>query len=144
VRELAELDLADELRLDPLHVALPDLGQPGNDSERRRVTLERSQLLQEALDLVTAEAGADVADVLELAAFVHREHERAERARAPALPLRVAGDDELLPAVRLDLQPVARAAADGVAGVGPLRHDPFEPLLLRGGEQRVAVVERLR
>ena len=62
--------------------------------------------------------GPDVARVHEVAASWTREHERAEAARAPALPLRVAGDQELLPVVRLDLQPVARAAAREVAGVG--------------------------
>ena len=66
-----------------------------------------------------------------------------KRARAAALPLRVPGDDELLPALRLDLQPVARCACPAVARVGALGHDPLEPLLLRGLVERLAVVERL-
>ncbi len=96
VRPLGELDLGDELRLDPDDVALADARHLRNLLERRRVPLERLQLRQEPVDLAVAEPGADVPDVDEVAALVGREHERAERARAPALPARVAGDHELL------------------------------------------------
>ena len=72
---------------------------------------------------------------------VDAEDERAEAGRAPALALRVAADDELLPAVRLDLQPVAAALALLVARRRLLGHDALEPLLLRRLEQRLAVVE---
>ena len=71
------------------------------------------------------------------------EHERAEGARAPALPLRVADDDELLPALRLHLEPVAAAPSRLVAGVRALADDALEPLRRRRLEERVAVVERL-
>src|SRR5262249_42949590 len=95
-------------------------------------------------DRLLVEAGADVAGVLEPAAATHREHERAERRRAATLPLRVAGDQELLAAGGLDLEPFARPAADGVRRVGPLGDDPLEPLLLGRLEERVAVVEQRR
>ena len=72
--------------------------------------LERPQQPEQPLDLVVVEAGADVADLAQLAALVDAEHERAEAAGAAALPLRVAGDHELLAAVRLDLEPVAACA----------------------------------
>src|SRR5207248_3417891 len=137
------LDLADELRLHPHDVALAHLRHLRHGLERRRLALERAQLLQQLLDLLAGEAGADVADVVELLPATDRQDERAKRAGSPALPLRVAGDDELLAAVRLDLQPVARTAADRVPRVGALGHDPFEPLLLRRLEQRLAVVEHL-
>src|SRR5206468_10473722 len=94
-------------------------------------------------DLRVVETGADVADPSQLVAVVDREHERAERADAPTGAGRVADDDELLAAVRLDLQPLARAPALQVPRVEPLGHDPFEPLLLRGLEERLAVVELL-
>src|SRR5207244_13534529 len=124
------LGLAGELGLGPHDVSLANLRQLRNLFERRRLALERAELGEQLLDLLVREAGADVADVLEIGPTADREDERTERARAPALALRVAGDDELLAAVGLDLQPVAGAAGDGVAGVGPLGDDPFEVLLL--------------
>ncbi len=90
---------------------------------------ERLQLLEQPADLGVVEAGADVPDVRQLAALVHREDQRAERRRATAAALRVAGDEELLAPVRLDLQPVARAPALEVPRVGALGHDPLELLL---------------
>ena len=72
------------------------------------------------------------------------EDERAERARAAALAPRVAGDHELLPAVRLDLQPVARAAALAVAASRPAwRRSPRSPAPARPRAERLAVLERL-
>ena len=107
VRPFGELDLGDELRLDPDDIALSDAGHLRNLLERRRLPLERLQLAEEPIDLAVAEPGADIPGIDEVAALVGREHERAERALAPALPARVAGDHELLLAVALDLQPIA-------------------------------------
>jgi hypothetical protein len=107
VRPLDELDLADELRLEPDDVALAHLRHLRNDLERRLLALERPQLGEQPVDLVVGEPGPAVAHVGELAPTADGEHERAEPARAAALALRVAGDDELLLAVSLDLQPVA-------------------------------------
>src|SRR5207237_9464284 len=96
------------------------------------------------VDVGLLEARAAVADVHELAALPHAEHERAEAAGPASLPLRVAADDELLPAVGLDLQPVTRALALQIARAGLLAHAPLELLRARRLEQRPAVVERLR
>ncbi len=97
----------------------------------------------EPLDLVLVEAGAHVTGVGELAAAHDGEDERAERAGPAALPPRVAGDDELLLVVGLDLQPVARAPARLVAGRGFLGDDPLELLRLGCLVERLAVVEGL-
>ncbi len=112
--------------------------------ERRRVSMQRLEQLQEAADLAVVEACPDVADVAKLVSFVHREHERAEGVRASSFAARVAGDDELVVVLRLHLQPVARAAAGLVRAVDALRHQSLEPALLRHLEQRIAVVEALR
>src|SRR6267142_1379943 len=135
VRPLAEPDLRDEPWLDPLHVALPHAGHLRGNAERRRVAVQRLQQLQQLPDLCVVEARADVADVTELVPLVHREDERAERAGAAPGAARIAGDDELLAVLRLDLQPVARALAFLVRAVDALGDDPLEPPLLSGREQ---------
>ena len=78
----------------------------------------------------------------QLAAPRHAEHERAEAALAPPLPLRPAADHELLAAVRLHLQPVARRACPRGSGE-PARFaiTPSSPCSSRRLEQRLAVVE---
>ena len=144
MRPLDELHLGHELRLHPDDVALPHAWHLRNLPERRRVAPERLQLLQEPVDLAVVEPGADVAGVDEISTLVGREHERAERSLTTALAARVAGDHELLPAVALDLQPLARPPAGQVAGAEPLGHDPFEALLLRGCQERLSVLEGLR
>src|SRR5207248_8540185 len=143
VRPLGELDLADELRLDPHDVALPDLGHLGHLAEGRVPSLERPQLREQPVDLLLGEAGAAVADPHELVAAAHREHERAEASCPPALALRVAGDDELLPAVRLDLEPLASPLTRLVERVGALGDHALEALLARRREERLPVVEAL-
>src|SRR5437763_3195492 len=69
------------------------------------------------------------------------EHERAEASAPAPLTLGVAADHELLPAVCLDLQPVAAAAPRLVARDGALRHHALEPLLPRRLEQGFPVLE---
>ena len=132
MRPLGELDLANELRLDPDDVASADLGHLRHFAERRRSALQRTELVEKLVDLPAVEAGADVAGIHELAALVVAEHEGAEARRTPSRAFREAGDDELLLAVCLDLQPVAGAPALRVLGVEPFGHDPFEPLFLCG------------
>ena len=144
VRPLAEAHLHDEPRLDPLHVSLAHARQLRLDRERRRVAPERLEQLQQLPDLGVVEPGADVADVAQLAALVDGEHERAERAGAPPAAAGVAGDDELVVVLRLDLQPVAGAPAFLVDAVDSLRDHAFEPPLAGDLEERVAVVEALR
>src|ERR1700693_4255077 len=109
VRPLAELDLGDEARLDPDHVALAHTGQGRPYGKRTRGSSEWGHHLQQPVDLLGVETGADIANVAQPGAFVDSEHERSEGVGAAALTPRVAGNNELLPAVRLDLQPVARA-----------------------------------
>src|SRR5206468_6404125 len=106
VRPFGELHLADELRLDPHDVALAHLGHLRDLFERRTRSLQRPELVEQLLDLLAVEAGADVARVDELAAAVIAEDEGAEARRAPSRSLREATDHELLLAVGLDLQPV--------------------------------------
>ena len=144
VRPLRELDLADELRLDPHDVARPHLRHLGDDGERRRLAAQRLEQLQQRVDVPVGEAGAAVADPVQLAAAVRAEHERAEPAGAAALSGRPAADDELLLLVRLDLQPVPVAPSLGVPRAGALGHHALEALLLGGGLQRLAVVEHRR
>ena len=79
------------------------------------VAVERLQQREQPADLGVVEPGADVPDVAQLVALVHSEHERTERAGAAARAAGVAGDDELVGVLRLQLQPVARAAA-GLVG----------------------------
>src|SRR4051794_23214615 len=142
VRPLRELDLGHELRLDPDDVALLHLRHLRDDREGRLVPPERLELLEQLADRALVEAGADVSDPLPLLAAMDAEHERTEAAAAPALALRVAADHELLPPVRLDLQPVATAAAFGVARRRALRHHALQTLFGRRLEQRLAVFER--
>ena len=143
MRPFHELDLRDELRLDPDHVALSNLRHLRHLAERRLVAPQGTQQVEQLLDLLAAEAGADVARVDELAARVVAEHERPEARCAPARALRVAGHDEFLLGMCLDLEPVTRPLARQVTGIEPLGDDPLEVLLLCSLEQRLAVVERL-
>src|SRR6478752_1103640 len=89
--------------------------------------MQRPQELQQLVDLGVVEARADVADVAQLVALVDGEHERAERVGAAAAPARVAGDDELLVVLGLDLQPLPSALALLVRAVGPLGDQALSP-----------------
>src|SRR5580704_5386214 len=105
---LGEPDLGHELRLDPGHVPLFDRRWFG---ERRVGAPERPELGAEVVQRLGVEPGPDLARVLELFVPVVAEQERAELdARAPRLG--EAADDELLPVLALELQPVARASRD--------------------------------
>ena len=84
VRPLAVAHLRDELRLDPLHVALADARHLRRLGERRRVAMQRLQEREQPADLGVVEPGADIPDVAQRAALVHGEHERAEGAGAAA------------------------------------------------------------
>ena len=144
MRPLRELDLGDELRLDPDDVALLHLRHLRDDRERRRVLPQRLELFEQLGDGALAEAGADVSDPLPLLAATHAEDEGAEAAAATALTLRVAADHELLPPVGLDLEPVAAAPSLRVARRRALRHHAFEALLLGRFEQCLSVLKRAR
>src|SRR5581483_4856231 len=132
---LGELELRHEAGLDEDDVLLVD-----GALERARVAPQRVELLSQARKLRVREARADAARVEEalrraaLARFVlrHVEHaheERADAALPDAAPLRVAADDELLPALQLDLAPRAAPRARLVRAAEALRHDAFEARL---------------
>src|SRR5581483_7501835 len=114
-----------------------------DDRERQLPLLERTQPREQVVDVLVGEAGADVADVRQLVAAPDAEYERAEPPRPPSLPLRVARDHELLAAVRLDLQPLARALALPVRALEPLGDDSLELLLPGRLVQRLPVLELL-
>ena len=142
MRPLRELDLDDELRFDPSHIALPHARHLRHLHERRVGSLERLHAGEQLVDRVLRETRADVAGPAQAAPLLHGNHERAH-ALPPPLSLRVARDHELLPRAHLHLQPVTRASLL-VEGLLSLGHDPLEALLGRRVEQRVSVVERVR
>ena len=81
---------------------------------------ERPQLVEQPVDLASSKPVPTLPAQRSPPAVVDAEHERAEAVRAAPLALRVAGDDELLPALRLDLQPVAAAPARAGSASRPL------------------------
>src|SRR4029450_1397236 len=123
-RPLREGRLRDELRLHPDHVVLADARHLWRSRERRGVALERPQLLEQSVDLGVVEPGADVAGPAEPVRAVRPEDERAERPLAPALAARVSRDDELLLAVRLELEPVTRAPPRQGGRGDEVSHEP--------------------
>ena len=145
MRALDELDLRDQLGLDPADVAFAHARRLRDGSKDGvLVSSGRSRRRRRSISF-SREPGADAADVPELPLLVVlAEQERAERARTPALALRVPADDELVVPVRLDLDPVVGASPRLVRRTGSLREDPLEALFLGGAEQSLAVVEQLR
>ena len=89
-----------------------------NGVERRLALLELAHRAPSARSVCLVEARADLAGVAQLAVLVVADEQRAELA-ARALRRREAADHQLLLGVALELQPVARAAAD-VGAVGAL------------------------
>lgn len=96
-------DLCDQLRLDPV--------RPANGGarrlDRRRLAFERRHDLHQALDLVAAEAGADLAGITQLAMLVHSQQQRAESALLARWG--PADDHELLSPNTLGLHPAPAA-----------------------------------
>ena len=138
MRPLGELDLGDELRLDPDDVGLraPSASSAprGTASRGARAgaassSSRRSRRRSKPVPTLPAQRSSP--------AVVDGRGRARRSARAPALPLRVAGDHELLAAVRLDLQPVARAPCPAGSGESArLPTIPSSPCSLRGLEQR--------
>ena len=144
VRPFRELDLRDEAWLEPHDVGAADARHPRRLGKRRVLLHERLEDPQQSGDLVVGEAGADVPGPTEPTRLVHGDDERAEPGRAATLALRVADDDHLLPFPHLQLAPVGASPSGLVPGVDALRDDALEPLLPRGGDERVAVLELRR
>ena len=128
-RPLDELDLGHERRLDPDDVAAADAGHLRHLRERRVLALERAHELQQAVDLLVREAGADVPRPAEPARLVNADDQRAEAVAPPPLPAGVAGDDDLLASAHLDLPPLGPAPPGEVPRVLALRDHALEPLL---------------
>src|SRR5882672_11670808 len=100
-RPLREAHLGDERGLDPVMAAA---GRRALIERRRRARQRLQQIADRAQGLVV-EAGADLAGVHEPFCLVHAQVESAE-GPARALGIGPAADDELLPQVALDLEPV--------------------------------------
>src|SRR2546426_7017485 len=98
-RPLAEADLRDEPRLDPMD-ALPRKAELPRD--RRRGALQRPELGHQHVEIALLVAGADLAGVAELPAFVVGHEQRTESCPAPAR-IGPADDHHLLVAHALEL-----------------------------------------
>ena len=90
---------------------------------------ERAQPRFQTGQLVVREPGTDPAGVAQSAhVVVVAEQQRAEVAGAPALTWHPPGDDELLAAPVLDLEPRPRPLARFIGAVNLLRDEPFQAL----------------
>ena len=144
MRPLDELDLRDELGLDPVTSELRTRGIFGISANGESARSSGAQQREQPLDLGVGEARADVARPAQHTRVVYPGDERAEPAGAATLPARVPGDHDLLGLAELHLPPVGRPAAGPVRRVHLLGDDALELLLARGREQRLAVVELRR
>src|SRR5918998_6527744 len=133
-RPLAELHARHQARLD-------EDGPLGRlaAAEGRVRTAERLELALHLGERRFREARAHLAGVEQLAVLVDARHDRSERLGPAALAWRPAADHHVLLADVLHLHPAGRAAAGLVGGVEPLRDDPLDPQVPRGGEQGAAV-----
>ena len=110
-------------------------GRCANGDVGRRERVETAAQVRRS---PAGEAGADLADVDQLAVgIVHAEEQRADAA-APALRVGEAADDELLLLDALGLLPAAPATGH-VGRVAPLRDDALERHAARVTEERLAV-----
>src|SRR5207247_9581616 len=105
-RPLREPDLRHQPRLDP--GGIPRRGLFG---ERRALPSQRREPLRQVVQRRPIEAGADLARVLQPAALVVAQQQRAELLARPARG-GVAADHELLLVAALELAPVPRPGAD--------------------------------
>ena len=153
VGPLAEADLGDELRPDPVHTPLPHRRAL---LERRAVLLQRAQPVPQAAQGLGIEPRADLPGVDQLAVrVVVAEQQRAE-SDPGTLRVGEAADHEFLAAFALELQPVLVAPAH-VRRAGQLGDQPFPAVVaglrveglavayaVLGVPQRVTVADRAR
>ena len=144
MRPLEVGHLAVQLRLHPGQVAAAHARHLRDDRERAVRSLERTQQPHEAIDLGVGQPGAHVARPDEPVGALLAQHERADRALAPALPVGEAHDRERLLLRDLDLHPGARPPIGLVAALPPLRDDALDVASAHELEQPRAVVERAR
>jgi hypothetical protein len=123
-RQLGELDLREQQRLDPLRPARPVARR-----QRRAVGPQGPEPARQVVERLLGEPRADLAGVAQLAALgiVAADEQRADPVLAPALAGLPADDDELVAAQVLDLDPGAGAAAGLVTGVHALGDQSLEP-----------------
>jgi hypothetical protein len=140
VGPLGKADLADEPRLDPVH---PPGRRQAAPAERRIGPFQAREPVVQAQQGLAAEPGADLARVDQFAVTVVVTEEQRAESDPGALRVGVAADDELLPVLALELQPVPVASAL-VGGIGPLGDQalPAVPAGLREVLLAVAVAVR--
>ncbi len=134
-RPLREAHLAHETRLDPVMAAAGRRADVEGGGRAR----QRQQLAHQSIQRGLVEARTHLRDIDEAPAVVEAEVQRAE-VGTRALRHRVAADDELLAALALDLEPVARASGH-VAASHPLGDDALESLLGAGLEERITPLD---
>ena len=144
MRPLGELDLRDELRLNPRDVGPAHARHLRHLGEWTVRAPERSEQSQQPRDLAVREARPDVSGPPKHTCVVYSDDERAEPSRASSLPARVPGDHDLLRPTQLELVPVRRATSGLVRRVGLLGDDALELLVASGCEQGGTVVELRR
>src|SRR5262245_10410668 len=113
-------------------------------SIRFRLDLERTLTLNQGIDFgpdfgqrLGVEAAAAMADVNQVVALVHAQHQRAQfLAGTPRL--REAADNCFLLLPRFDLEPIPAARAFAIADGRVLRDDPCHALANSGLEKRYA------
>ena len=130
----AEGNLPDELGADVVRTGDPVATRRGR-GERAGAPGQRPECGEEAVAFVSAEPGADLADVTQAATFGNAEEKGAELAPALAPPLRPPADHHFLRAHRLHLDPIRDCGVRG--GTGPnatLGHDALEPVVHGGGQ----------
>jgi hypothetical protein len=137
---LDELELADELRLQPLAFRHLRFRQPLAPTtaprlrqirKRALVDLESLEVLEQLRTREGCEAVAGSRDVDQLIALEVPKDQRIERLRSA----RVATDHELLPAIDAHLHPRTGSQTRFVCAVAPLRDESLEAVHLHGFNQ---------
>ena len=130
-----ELDLGDQLRLDPGPVLA--LARRVLAAERASISLQRVELLEQGAGVALVEARADAARMDEVIAAVHADQQRAQVVRAAA----PAADHHLLAGAALGLEP-GLGASGLVRRTGALGDDAFEIEVAGGLEDGITGSER--
>src|SRR5688572_28900419 len=140
VGPLAERDLGDELRRDPMHAG-SRLRACGNRLERARGLLERCESFDRVVERLHRKARAHLARVEQRAVLVVTEQQRPD-AVARAFSLGEAADDQLLSQKALRFQPALPSPTD-VWLISTLRDDAFETAPARETEERDAMADHV-